>query len=122
MKKTRMSLFYLASYLLIGGIGFFFFPKQILKMFMSSGNYSDIMVRLIGLFMLSLGILIVQIIRYSVKQLYTTTLFVRSIILFTLLSFYFIYKDPLMIVLFVIVGLGFILTLSSYLTDKKQDL
>lgn len=121
MKKTRISLFYLASYLLIGGIGFFIFPQPILRIFMSSGNYSDIMVRLIGLFMLSLGILIVQIIRHRTERLYTTTLFVRSIILVTLLSFYFVYKDPLMIVLFGIVGLGFLLTITSYVLDKKQD-
>lgn len=122
MKKTRVSLFYLASYLLIGGIGFFFIPKTILRMFLSNGNYSDVMVRLIGLFMISLGILIVQIIRYRTEQLYTTTLFVRAIILVTLLSFYFIYEDPLMLVLFGIVGLGFLLTITSYSLDKKQRL
>lgn len=120
MKKTRITLFYLASYLVIGGIGFFIFPQLILRMFLSSGNYSDIMVRLIGLFMVSLGIIIIQIIRHRAEQLYTTTLFIRSIILITLISFYFIYNDPLMLVLFGIVGLGFLLTITSYLLDKKQ--
>ncbi len=119
MKKTRISLFYVASYLLIGGTGFFIFPRPMLRMFMSQGNYTDVMVQLIGLFMISLGIVIVQIIRHRIEQLYTTTLFVRSIILISLLSFYFVYKDPLMLVLFCIVGLGFILTMTSYLIDKK---
>jgi uncharacterized protein YjeT (DUF2065 family) len=67
MKKTRISLFYLASYLLIGGTGFFIFPKPMLRIFMSQGNYSDVMVQLVGLFMISLGIVIVQIIRHRLE-------------------------------------------------------
>lgn len=119
MTKTRISLFYLASYLLIGGTGFFIFPRPMLRMFLSQGNYSDVMLQLIGLFMISLGIIIVQIIRHRIEQLCATTLLVRSIILISLPAFYFMYKDPLMLVLFGIVGLGFLLTVTSYLIDKK---
>ncbi len=120
MKKTRASLYYLASYLLFGGLGFLIMPKLMLQLFMSNGDYSDVMVRLIGLMLLSLGIFIIQLIRYQIEQLYTTTLFIRSIIIALLIAFYFIYKDPLLLVLFVIVGFGFILTITSYLLDRKK--
>jgi uncharacterized protein YjeT (DUF2065 family) len=120
MKKTRRSLYYLASYLVFGGLGFLILPKLMLRLFMSNGDYSDVMIRLVGLMLLSLGIIIVQLIRYQIEQLYTTTLFVRSIIIAFLIAFYLIYNDPLLLVLFVIVGFGLILTISSYLLDRKK--
>ena len=120
MKKTKGSLYYLASYLLIGGIGFLVLPNQMLKVFMSNGEYSDVMVRLVGLMLMSLGIFIVQLIRFQIEQLYSSTLLVRSIILSFLLAFYFVYKDPLFLVLFGIVGFGFVLTTTSFLLDRKN--
>lgn len=120
MKRTRYSLYYLAGYLLFGGIGFLFLPQQMLKLFLSTGNYSDVMVRIVGVLLLALGMVIVQIIRMKLEVLYKTTLVVRTVILISLFSFYFVYRDPLLIVLTCIVGLGFILTLSSYLVDKQK--
>jgi uncharacterized protein YjeT (DUF2065 family) len=120
MKRTRLSLYYLASYLLFGGIGFLFLPKLMLKMFMSNGEYSDVMVRLVGLMLLSLGIFVVQMIRYQIEKLYPSTLLVRSIIVVCLLIFFFIYHDPLMLVLFAIVAFGMVLTGISYLMDRKK--
>ncbi len=119
MQKTRLSLFYLAGYLIVGGVGFLAFPQTMLTMFLSNGNYSDVMVRMVGVLLLSLGILIVQLIRHRAAELYKTTLIVRTIILLALATFYFLYRDPLMIVLFVIVGIGYTLTLTSYLLDRK---
>jgi uncharacterized protein YjeT (DUF2065 family) len=121
MKKTRGSLYYLASYLLTGGLGFLVLPNQMLSVFMSNGEYSDVMLRLVGLMLLSLGIFIVQLIRYKIEKLYPSTLLVRSIILTFLLAFYFVYKDPLFLVLFVIVGFGFVLTTTSFFLDRKKS-
>lgn len=120
MRKTRASLIYPVFYLFIGGIGFALVPRTILRLFLSNGTYSDVMVRLVGVFMISLGIVIVQIIRYRVEQLYTTTLIIRSIILATLLLLYFMYSDPLMLVLFGIVCIGFFFTFISYILDKNR--
>ncbi|NIM99611.1 MAG: hypothetical protein GTO24_16530 [candidate division Zixibacteria bacterium] len=74
---------------------------------------------MVGVLLLSLGILIAQLIRHKAAELYKTTLIVRTIILLALASFYFLYRDPLMIALFVIVGIGYTLTLTSYLLDRK---
>lgn len=120
MSRTKLSLYYLAGYLITGGLGFLLVPDIALKLFLSNGNYDDIMIRFVGLLLLSLGIVIAQVIRFELLQLYPTTLIVRSIILISLVWFYFETRDPLMLVLLGIVGLGFILTLTSYLLDRSE--
>ena len=119
MSKTRLSLYYLATYLTVGGIGFMLVPQTMLTLFFSNGNYSNIMVRFNGVLLLSIGIFVIQLIRHRVSELYGTTLIVRTIILIALVVLYFFSRDPLMITLLVIVGLGFILTLTSYVLDHK---
>ena len=119
MKKTRLSLFYLAGYLSVGGIGFLFFPKVTLTLFLSNGNYSDVMVRIMGVFLLSIAIIVVQIIRHHATFLYPTTLVVRTLILSAFTFFYALYGDPMFFVLIAIVGVGFLITLTSYLLERK---
>jgi uncharacterized protein YjeT (DUF2065 family) len=120
VKKTRLSLFYLAGYLLSGGTGFLFFPKTMLTIFQSTGEYSDVMLRFVGVLLLSIGIIVVQLIRHETTELYKTTLLVRTVILIALTLFYLTYKDPLMIILLIIVGIGYIITFASYILDKKE--
>jgi uncharacterized protein YjeT (DUF2065 family) len=120
MKKTRLSLFYLAGYLLIGGIGFLFSPKATLIIFLSNGNYSDFMLRIMGVFLLSLFIVVLQIIRRHVAELYLTTLVVRAWLLSAFTVFYIIYRDPMLLVLLAIVGLGVLMTVTSYIVDRKK--
>ena len=121
MSKTRLSLYYVATYLTVGGIGFMFLPQTMLTLFFSNGTYSDVILRFNGVLLLSIGILVIQIIRHQVSELYGATLIVRAIILITLVALYFISRDPLMIVLLGIVGLGFVLTLTSYILDHKAS-
>ncbi len=47
MSRTRLSLFYLATYLTIGGIGFLAVPQTMLVLFFSNGDYSNMM-QLVG--------------------------------------------------------------------------
>jgi uncharacterized protein YjeT (DUF2065 family) len=121
MTKTRLSLYYLASYLIGGGVGFLAAPQIGLDLFLSNGTYDDSMVRLVGLLLLSLGILIAQIIRLRLYQLYSTTLIVRAIILIVLAGLYVTSEDPLMLTLFGIVGIGFVFTLVSYMMDRNSS-
>lgn len=119
MKRTRISLFYLASYLIIGGVGFLFAPKVVLQLFMSNGDYHNMILRMAGVLLIALGILIVQIIRLRISELFSSTLIVRVFILISFISLYIIYEDPMMIVLTIIVGIGFFYTLSSYILDRR---
>jgi uncharacterized protein YjeT (DUF2065 family) len=86
MQRTRLSFYYLAAYLVGAGIALIFVPSLALKLLFASGHYGDVMPRLLGVVLLALGIVIVQIIRYKVEVLYTTTLFVRAIIVAVLVG------------------------------------
>lgn len=117
--RTRLSLFYLASYLLIGGVGFLGFRRDMLRLLLATGLYSDLMVRLVGLLLLGLGVFVVQIIRVRAAQLYPTTLIVRAVILSGLLLLYIVYGDRLMLVLFAIVAIGFAMTMTCLVLDRR---
>ena len=119
MKRTRLSLTYLATYLLIGGIGLLLAPKIALSLLLATGDYGRIFPQIVGMFMIGLAIVVVQIIRFNVAVLYPTTLAVRAFFLVCLAVFYFVTLDPLFLVLIAIVGFGFVLTGWSYLTDRQ---
>jgi uncharacterized membrane protein YoaK (UPF0700 family) len=120
LHRTRLSLFYLAGYLLGGGIAFLLAPHISLQIFQSTGEYEPVMVRFVGVLLLALGILIAQLIRRRAFELYPTTLLVRAVILAALAAFYVSTRDPIMIILFGIVAVGWVLTLTAYLTDRRQ--
>ena len=68
-----MSLFYLVGYALFGGLGFLLAPRVMFGLFGETGSYSDAMVRLVGLMLTAIGIIVVQIVRLRVVQLYLIT-------------------------------------------------
>jgi uncharacterized protein YjeT (DUF2065 family) len=51
----QLTFIYLASYLLVGGLGLLVVPELALRLLMSNGSYGDVMPRLVGVFMLALG-------------------------------------------------------------------
>ena len=120
MRRTRLSFFYLAAYLVGAGVALVFFPALAPKLLFSNGNYGDVMPRLLGVVLLALGLIIVQIIRHRVEALYTTTLGVRVIIVSGLVALFIYSKDPLFVSLTVVVGIGMILTGTSHLLDRRQ--
>ena len=119
MRRTRLSLYYLAAYLLGAGIALIFAPSLALKLLFATGHYGDVMPRLLGVVLLALGIVIVQIIRHSLAVLYPTTLILRTIIVAVLAGLLIYSRDPLFISLLVVVGFGMVLTSASYLSDRR---
>ncbi len=120
MRKTKLSFYYLAGYLVTGGLAFLLFPQISLQLFLSTGSYDPVMIRFVGLLLLALGILITQMIRHELTSLYSTTLIVRGLILICLAWFRFLSSDPMMLLLFEIVLIGFVLTGTAFLLDKKR--
>ena len=120
MNKTRLSLYYLGSYLTIIGFGLLFVPDGTLKIMLSNGDYGDVFPRIAGMLMSGLGITVFGIIRSKVAELYPATLFIRAYFLICIIVFYMMTHDPLFIVMFAIVILGFILTLSSFILDRRK--
>ena len=120
MKKTRLSLFYLGSYLTIIGLGLLLAPHDTLKLLLSNGDYGDIFPRVAGMLMSGLGLSVFGMIRARSSELYPATLLMRVYFIACIVAFYAMTSDPMFLVLVGIVGLGFILTLFSYLTDRRK--
>ena len=120
MKITRISLYYLATYLWLGGLALIFAPKLSAELMLSNGDYSAIMLRALGMFMIGLGIIVAQIIRRRIMELYGTTLLVRLFFLFCLMTFYLFTRDTFFLVLFTIVVIGVMLTGLSFLLDHQR--
>ena len=55
MPKTRLSLFYLAGYLIPAGLLLLFAPTFSTRLLLSNGNYGEIFPRLAGMLLIGLG-------------------------------------------------------------------
>jgi hypothetical protein len=119
MRRTHLSLYYLAAYLLVAGAALIATGQFAMRMLLSNGEYGDALPRLLGVVLLALGILIAQIIRHRLEVLYSTTLAVRGLILSVLAGLFVATRDPFFLVLIGIVGLGVVLTGASYVLDRR---
>jgi hypothetical protein len=117
--RTRLSLYYLASYLVLIGFGLLVWPHATLTLLRSNGNYNDVFSRVAGMFMSGMGLSIFGMIRARSERQYPATLFVRIYFIACLIVFYAMTRDPFFVVLIAIVIFGFVLTLGSYLLDRK---
>ena len=120
MNRTRRSLYYLAGYLLAGGFGLLLFPTETLRILLSNSDYGEIFPRLAGMLMSGLGLTILGIILARVEVLYPATLMVRSYFVVCLLFLFWMSRDPMFLVILGVVGLGMVLTLTSYRFDREQ--
>jgi hypothetical protein len=121
MSKTRLSLFYLAGYIVPTGVLLIVAPQLVFKLLFSNhgAEYGDAIPRLAGGLALALGIIVVQIIRLKIDALYLTTVGVRVILVALLLWIYSFTRDPFFLAVTGVVGFGMALTGTSYLLDRK---
>ena len=122
MNRTRVSLYYLATYLIVIGVGLVLVPNETLRLMLSTGEYGAVFPRLAGMLMSGLGLSIAGIIRARAQALYPATLAVRAYFLICLVWFYALTRDPFFLVLLGIVSVGVFLTLLSYLSDRRRTL
>jgi uncharacterized membrane protein YoaK (UPF0700 family) len=120
MNLTRLSLYYLAGYLLFAGIALMTVPAFALGLLLSNGQYGDVLPRLLGVVLFALGVFVAQVIRHRVTVLYPTTLAVRAVILIVLAALYVKSSDPFFLVLIGIVGLGVVMTGTAYLRERGK--
>ena len=119
MRRTNLSLYYLAGYLVPAGLLLLFVPEFATKLLLSNRTYDYAPFHLAGVLLLVIGILVIQIIRYRLEQLYTTTLVARALISATLLWLFLTTGDPFFAVVLVIVLIGVGLTGASYYLDRQ---
>jgi hypothetical protein len=120
LRRTNRSLIYVAAYLLGAGIFLVLAPGLALKLLLSTGEYGEILPRLVGLLFVGLGIIVAQIIRYRFAALYLTTLAVRAVFSVGFVWLYLMSRDPLFLVLLAVVGVGMLATSVSYILDKRE--
>lgn len=120
MRRTNLSLIYVATYLLASGSFLIVAPRLALQLLLSSGDYGEIFPRLGGLLLLGLGLLVAQIVRHRITALYATTLAVRGIFCIGFVVLYTLSRDPLFLVLLGVVGIGVVATSISYVLDSRD--
>jgi uncharacterized protein YjeT (DUF2065 family) len=120
MRRTHLSLYYLAGYILPSGLLLLTVPSLATTLLQSNQAYDEAPLRLAGLVLIALGVLIVQIIRHHVEVLYTTTLVVRGILSLGLLALLVTTGNPFFGVVLVIVLIGIALTGTSYVLDRRD--
>jgi hypothetical protein len=119
MTRTRLSLFYLVSYLTFAGLALLLVPTFALDLLFSNGSYGEVFPRLAGMLLLGLAVLVAQIIRHRIEVLYATTLVVRLFFLVVLAYLFVSSSDPFFLVVFGIVALGVLFTGYSYVTERR---
>jgi len=122
MNKTRLSLYYPATYLTIAGLSLLLAPQLSLKILLSNGDYGDVFPRAAGLMILGLGLIVIQVIRLRQEQLYSTLWAIRLLFCIGWLGLYFYTRDPYFIVLFAIVGIGFVWTGLNLLQERRNKI
>ncbi len=118
MRKTRLSLYYLVTYLTLTGLGLMFAPGAVLTLLMASRTYDDAMPRFVGILMLAIAMIVSQIIRFNVEQLYPITVLVRLVIWVYVLWLYFHSGETFFVAVLGVVGLGIVLTGVTYLLER----
>ena len=120
MSRTRLSLYYLAGYLLPAGALLLLVPEFATKLLLSNRTYDYAPFRLAGILLIAIGLLIVQMIRYRLAVLYPTTIVIRLLISATLIGLYIDTGDPFFLVILGVVAIGIALTTTSYLLDRRR--
>jgi hypothetical protein len=120
MKLTWLSLFYETGYLLIAGVFLLAAPDTAFELLLSNTSYGDVLPRLFGTVLLSIGAVFVQIVRMQIEELYTTTIVVRAPLMAVNLWLFYYSGNPLFLTLFIIVTLGVILTVTGYVLDQRS--
>ena len=119
MRLTRLSLYYVVAYLAVAGLALLLVPQFALSLLLSNGSYGDVMPRFVGMTLIGIDILVFQIVRLRIEQLYATTLLVRIFFLVVLASLFVLSRDPFFLVVFAIVGIGVAVTGYNYLRERR---
>lgn len=117
----RLSLFYIATYLTIAGIGMTFMPRFTLTTLFSNGDYDVTFVRMCGLFVIGLAGFVIQTIRYRLVQLYPTIIGVRIVFCVGYVVLYVQTRDPFFLSVLAIVGSGLVASAVLFAIDRRSE-
>jgi hypothetical protein len=119
MRLIKLSFYYISAYLGLAGITFLFIPTQFQKLLFANQIYDPIPMHIAGMFALLLSIVVFQLARKKMFEMYPTTLFARVVALIIIVSLYFQTHNPFFISMFVIVAIGMATTLLGHFQQKN---
>jgi len=120
VRRTYLSLYYLAGYLVPAGLALLIAPRFATDLLQSNETYDTPPLRLAGLVLIALSMIVIQIIRHRIEVLYATTLAVRGVLSVGLLGLLVATGNPFFGVVLAVVLVGVALTGVSYLIDKRE--
>jgi len=118
MKLIKFSFYYISAYLGLAGVMFLAAPAQFQKLLFASEVYDATPMRIAGMFALLLSIVVFQLARKGLFELYTTTLFARAVALVIIVSLYVQTQNPFFLSMLAIVSVGVTLTIIGHF--RKQ--
>jgi hypothetical protein len=120
MNLKRISLSYVAAYLMMGGLGLAIIPDLFLELFQSNKDYGNVMSRVVGMFMITLSGLIAAMLYFKDFKYYGFSIAVRTFIVLFLFLLFFMNGDPFFIVINVIVLLGLLPSYVIFMKDRMK--
>lgn len=120
LPRTRLSMFYLAGYLLPVGAALMFVPQLTMKLLFSNHAYDDLGLRMGGVFLFAIGMIVSGMIINQAYRAYPVTLFVRAFIISALFILFALYRDPALLAINLVVAIGWLLTFFGWRRDKAD--
>ena len=110
-RLKRIAFVYLISYLAVAAVGFGLFPKLTFDLFLSNGDYGEILPRLLGAMMGVLSFLLFVIYREGDWPKYSPyTMMARTPLVLFIFYLYAVSRDPMFLIINAIVLLGLVTT------------
>lgn len=119
--NTRISLAFVASYLLLTGLGLALAPGVTLELLGSTVDYGSIMPRWVGMFSIAFAAVIVQVLRHRLAVLYPMGFFMPGAMLFGFAALYVASGDRLFLAVIAVVGTGVAMTGASLWRDRRRS-
>jgi len=118
--RMRLSLFYVASYLVTSGLGMTFAPDLTLRLLFSTGTYETTFVQMCGLFVIGLAVFVIETIRRRIHGLYPAIIGVRVVFCIGYVVLYLRTRDPFFLAVLGTVGFGLVLSTVCIALDRRD--
>jgi pimeloyl-ACP methyl ester carboxylesterase len=118
--RVRTTLFYPAFYLSSAALGMMFWPRLLLDMMLSNGDYDLAFVRMCGLFVLGLAVFVILTIRHRLTVLYPAIIGVRVVFCTGYVILYAQTHDPFFLTTLAMVGAGVVASSIAHTLDRRD--
>ena len=120
--RTRISLWYVVTYLFLTGLALVVAPTASLQLAHSTADYGDVMPRWTGMMSIALAALIAQTVRHRLEILYPLGFVMPAAMLVGFVGLYRLSGDPLFLVVLAVVAVGVATTGITLWLDSRASL